>query len=540
MEQARLAALNMMEDAEEARLAMQKSESRLAEAQRIAHIGSWELDLTNNTLVWSDEVFRIFEIDPEKFGASYEAFLDLVHPDDRERVDTVYTESLKHGTPYEIVHRLQMGDGRIKFVHERCKTYYDKAGNPIRSIGTVQDMTKRALAEQRFRSVVESAFDMIIVHRDLKVLYANPAALKKFGVSSPEDAQGLKVMDFVHPHYRRFAEKKVNGVVRRQRAISPAEIKAVLPDGKGFDIEIASAPISYDGQRAVLSVARDITKRKKAEKELERYRKGLEQIVEQRTHELEVAREQAEAANQAKSVFLANMSHELRTPLNAIIGFSEIMARGEAGALTDLQKEYLADVLESSRHLLALISDVLDLSKVEASQMELTPEKFPLREMLEASLMAIARQAEEKHIAVETDIDSSIGEVTADTRRIRQVVYNLLSNAVKFTADGGSICLAAHRLSGSKKDGERVEVSVSDTGIGISEEDQKELFQTFRQLDVKLSKNHEGTGLGLALSKRLVALHGGKISVESEPGRGSRFSFVIPVRPPQKVSKGDV
>jgi signal transduction histidine kinase len=228
-----------------------------------------------------------------------------------------------------------------------------------------------------------------------------------------------------------------------------------------------------------------------------------------------------EATSRHKSEFLANMSHELRTPLNAIIGFSQVMRERMVGDLTQKQEEYLDDVLSSGNHLLSLINDVLDLSKVEAGQVELKIAPFSLREALERGVVMVRDWAREDDVHVALAADPQVDVVEGDERRIRQVVFNLLSNAVKFTPAGGSVDVASARLDGE------VRVSVADTGPGIAPEDQERIFEEFQQTD--LGARREGTGLGLALAKRLVELHGGRIWVESELGKGSTFTFALPL-----------
>ena len=249
---------------------------------------------------------------------------------------------------------------------------------------------------------------------------------------------------------------------------------------------------------------------------------GLEESVRERTEKLEEALQSAETANKTKSEFLANMSHELRTPMNAIIGFSELMAEGITGALNKKQMEYVEDIYESGCHLLSLINGILDLSKIEAGKMTYEPSEFSLGELLLDSLMIINEDALQHHITINTGIDDDLGFISADRQKIKQVVYNLLSNAIKFTPDGGEIGVNAGR------DEEKILVEVWDTGIGIACEDQKKLFKPFSQIESTWSKKYQGTGLGLALSKKFVELHGGEIRVESEPGKGSRFSFTLP------------
>jgi signal transduction histidine kinase len=229
-----------------------------------------------------------------------------------------------------------------------------------------------------------------------------------------------------------------------------------------------------------------------------------------------------ETTSRHKSEFLANMSHELRTPLNAIIGFSQVLQEKLFGELNPKQEEYVGDILSSGNHLLSLINDVLDLSKVEAGQIELEVAPFSLREAVERGVAMVREGASKKGVAVAAEIQPEVQVVEADERRIRQVLFNLLSNAVKFTPANGRIQVAAVRVAGE------VEVAVSDTGPGIAPEDRDRIFEEFQQTDVG-AKQREGTGLGLALSKRLVELHGGRIWVESELGSGSRFVFTLPI-----------
>ena len=256
---------------------------------------------------------------------------------------------------------------------------------------------------------------------------------------------------------------------------------------------------------------------------------GLEQRVKDRTRELQQALaelsqkgSQLEVASRHKSEFLANMSHELRTPLNAIIGFSQVLRQRLFGEINTKQEEYLDDILASGNHLLDLINDVLDLSKVEAGQVELEVATFSLREALERGVVMVRERATKNEVLISLELAADVDLVDGDERRVQQVVFNLLSNAVKFTPRGGSVVVASAR-----EDGE-VLVSVTDTGPGIAAADQKRIFEEFQQTDVGVQQS-EGTGLGLALSKRFVELHRGRIWVESQSGHGSRFVFTLPI-----------
>jgi signal transduction histidine kinase len=237
--------------------------------------------------------------------------------------------------------------------------------------------------------------------------------------------------------------------------------------------------------------------------------------------ELQRLYRELEAASRHKSEFLANMSHELRTPLNAILGFSQVLREGMFGEVNEKQKEYLEDILSSGNHLLSLINDVLDLSKVEAGQIELELAPFSLRDALERGVVMLRERASKDGVRLTLATDPEVDVVDGDERRIRQVIFNLLSNAVKFTPDGGSVDVSAARVNGE------VRVSVADTGPGLASEDHERIFEEFQQTETGIEQR-EGTGLGLALSKRFVELHGGRIWVDSEVGRGSTFVFTLP------------
>jgi signal transduction histidine kinase len=262
------------------------------------------------------------------------------------------------------------------------------------------------------------------------------------------------------------------------------------------------------------------------------------QVVAQRNenlrlvHEIRETSAQLEIASRHKSEFLANMSHELRTPLNAIIGFSDVLRQGMVGDLSDKQAEYMDDVLVSARHLLALINDILDLSKVEAGRMELDLSSFSLREAVDSGVMMVRERAGRAGVELGASVADDVDEITADQRKVKQVLFNLLTNAVKFTPSGGHVDVAAMRADGE------IRVSVRDSGIGIAPEDQDRVFEEFQQVSAAKHVSAEGTGLGLPLARRFVELHGGRLWVESVPGAGSTFTFSLPVRSAERVPAG--
>jgi signal transduction histidine kinase len=241
--------------------------------------------------------------------------------------------------------------------------------------------------------------------------------------------------------------------------------------------------------------------------------------------EIEAKSRQLEAANRHKDEFLASMSHELRTPLNAVIGFSEVLLEKMFGDVNPKQEEYLQDILASGRHLLSLINDILDLAKIEAGRMELDVEEFDVAQAIDNAVVLVRERATRKGLTLDTSLDRRLGALRGDQRKIKQVLLNLLSNAVKFTPEGGHIEVRGQRYDG------QVEIAIADTGIGIAPEDQEAVFEEFRQVGTDYAKKHEGTGLGLTLSRKFVELHGGRIWVKSAPGQGSTFTFALPERP---------
>ena len=273
-------------------------------------------------------------------------------------------------------------------------------------------------------------------------------------------------------------------------------------------LDPAGKPVQYIAIRA------DITERKQFEDALQRS-----------NLELESARLMAEKANLAKSEFLSSMSHELRTPLNGIIGFTEFLIDEKPGPLLAKQKEYLTDVLNSGRHLLQLINDVLDLAKIESGKMALHLETFSVRQAVEEVAAVAHGIANQRQISIGLEIGPDLDGVTLDQHKFKQILYNLLSNAIKFSNDGGQVSLRARRPAPAQ-----LEVQIHDTGIGIKAEDMNRLFNAFEQLDSGTARRFEGTGLGLALTKKMIEFQGGRIRAESHPGQGSIFTVVLPVK----------
>jgi PAS domain S-box-containing protein len=335
-----------------------------------------------------------------------------------------------------------------------------------------------------------------------------------FGVPSHAPADYYQdVVALVHPDDRDRIRHELTASVEHD-APHDTEFRVVWPDGTEHALGSRGRVYRDATGKAVRmsGVCLDITERRLA--------------VEQRQ-----AREAAEAANRAKSSFLASMSHELRTPLNAIIGFSELLENHTFGDLNERQQRYVTNVLTSGRHLLQLINDILDLSKVEAGHMDLTLSEFDVQTALGEVRTIVGTLAMKKRLDLQLEVESSLPPLTADQSKFKQILYNLLSNAIKFTPDGGSIRVTVRLapVEGAQSGAGSIEVAVADTGIGLKPEDQERIFHTFEQVDSDYGREQQGTGLGLALSKRFVELHGGRIWVESTFGKGSVFRFVLPL-----------
>lgn len=385
-------------------------------------------------------------------------------------------------------------------------------------------------SEAKYRSIFENSIMGIFrTTPDGHYLSANPAGAKMYGYGSQEEMI-QSVTDMTHQIYvypedrKRFKE-----LLEKNGLVEGFEAEHFTGDGSKIWASM-NARVIRDESGAILyyeTTSENITKRKQAEAELEKYRLHLEELVRTRTQELEKAKEAAESADRLKSTFLATMSHELRTPLNSIIGFTGILLQGIAGSLNEEQEKQLGMVKKSSQHLLDLINDVLDISKIEAGQLELQSVPFDLRRSIESIINIVKPLAEKKGLALSTYIDDAIGEFVGDQRRVEQALINLINNGIKFTEKGG-VAVSC------RKDSLRIVIDVKDTGIGIKPEDMEKIFMPFHQADAGIARKQEGTGLGLPITKKLVEMMNGRIEVCSDTGIGSTFTVILNTEGAQK------
>lgn len=445
-------------------------------------------------------------------------YLDFIHPDDRQGTAA---EALRLQNPevtFEFENRYLCKDSSYKWLS------WNAVSVPEQKLiyAVARDITERKRGEELLKETEERhrrLFDnnpqpTWVYDRDtLRFLAVNRAAVKKYGYSSDEflamTIKDIRPRDDVPQLLKdigavRDGDEKI-GIWRHRKK-----------DGTDIDVEITSYAMSFAGRAAEVVVAVDVTQRKRDEAEKHKFTERLAAS----NRELELRNREVERATMMKSKFLANMSHELRTPLNAIVGFSDLLAEGTPGQLNEKQKRFVNHIKQGSAHLLRLINDILDLSKIEAGQLELRSEEFLVKDALPEVLSTIHPLAMAKNIRIEQKLESK-SLVKTDRVRFKQILYNLLSNAVKFTPKDGRINI------GCVDYWDFVCVSVTDTGIGIRPEDQKVIFDEFRQVEGAADRVQEGTGLGLAITKRLVEQQGGQISVESELGKGSRFTFTL-------------
>lgn len=462
---------------------------------------------------------------------------ELIVGPQEHREATGYTARVLAGESVHFFGRRRRKDGKLVDVEVHGVPLLVD-GKLTAVYGLYQDITGRRLAEKllresedRYRDLFENAHELIqVVAPDGSLLYVNRAWRETLGYKDHEVA-GLSIFQAIHPDSQQHCRDLFGRALQGEK-LERVEVEFVTRAGDRIFAEGSCSCRFQNGEPVFLrAIFNDVTGRRAAEAEIKALTDTLEMRVMERTQqlatvnrELELRNREVERANRMKSQFLASMSHELRTPLNAVIGFSELMGEEAAGPLNEKQRRYIEHVLNGARHLLQLINDILDLAKVESGQLLLRAEDFTLAEALPEVLSTVRPLAMNKRMQVENRVSEQI-RLRADRVRVKQILYNLLTNAVKFTAEGGQVWIDANVCAGA------VCISVGDTGIGIPTEEHQAIFNEFYQVGTTTKGVKEGTGLGLAISRRLVEAHEGNIWVESEPGKGSRFSFTVPAAP---------
>jgi PAS domain S-box-containing protein len=379
--------------------------------------------------------------------------------------------------------------------------------------------------ESRYRKLLHAVPDAILeVDQEGRITILNEAAERMFGYTRAEFL-GLNVETLVPAAMRSGHAKHRSSYAEHPNTRpmgSGLELQGQRKDGSMFPVEISLSPNWIEGSLHVIASVRDITGRKAVENRLRSLREQYTAELTLKNEQLEARNREVERANSLKTEFLASMSHELRTPLHTIIGFSELLGEQLEGPLTEKLQRFVGHICQDARHLLELINEVLDISKIESGRVELKRESFDFNACVEEVMAGIRYQAATKNITLENKSAFS-DSLYADRVRLKEILYNLLNNAVKFTPERGRVWIEAARQ------GDALHISVCDTGIGIPEREQPSIFEKFYQVGDSTAGVREGTGLGLPITKHLVELHGGAISVASQPGKGSSFRLVLPL-----------
>jgi|GEM_PF-1611976 len=481
----------------------------------------------NGVLTFVNEAFCRFHCKPlhELIGRNF--FLHILSAEDAA-VPLSYVNSLPREEPVvSFDHRLRSPDNIVVWHQYRIRRLFSEAGETTEFQAVIQDITPRKqseealrASEEKYRSLIDHIPDVVwTANAGREISYIGGNATKVLGFSSAELSEhGNRLwLERVHPDdLQRVNDAYQALFVKKERF--DVEYRFRRKDDQWIWLhDRALTTRMRKGEMCADGIFLDISSRRQAEAALQR------------------AKELAEAANLAKSQFLANMSHELRTPLNAIIGFSEVLTDQLFGPLNTKQLKYSNNIVSSGRHLLQLINDILDLAKIESGRADLLRSSFAVDKVLRDVNAIVRTLASKKGVNLEFHVRAGLPQLFADEGKFKQILYNLLSNAIKFTPDGGNVTLKAG-LSGS---GDSIQVSVADTGIGVKPQDHERVFLEFEQVDSSYGRQQQGTGLGLALTRRLVEMHGGEIHLKSEgiEGKGCVFTFVIPLRSPESVER---
>ncbi|MDH4320221.1 MAG: response regulator [Desulfobulbaceae bacterium] len=546
---------------------LKQSEENLKAAQRIAKLGSWTYHIDSDTLTWSDEIYRIFGLTPQEFGATYEAFLAAVHPDDRAAVDRSHQAAIADKVRHDIEHRIVLPTGAIRVVQERAEVFYDAAAVPRKMVGTVQDITDKkkvtdTLAVKLRHEEGLTACSHILLSGNLTVhdaleqclhhlLKASEASRVYFfenfddpqdglcmrqtfeacaeGVSAEIDNPALQHLPYRHGFLRWQEELSRGNMINGLINSFPQQEQALLA-AQGIR-SILVLPISVRGRWTGFIGFDDTQHDREWQKEDVRFLWMTAEMIGgylamlRMQKELTRAKEEAEEANHTKGVFLANMSHEIRTPMNAIIGMNQQALKTP---LNQQQRYYLKTVQDSANALLGLLNDILDFSKMEAGQLAIEAASFDLRKTVESTVQTLAAKAHEKGLELFCILPATVPTaLIGDPLRLRQILLNLVGNAIKFT-ETGHVAVTIEPAAATDT-GVTLRFLVTDTGIGIAQAQRETIFERFTQVDNSVSRDYSGTGLGLAICKRLVELMGGQIRlVDPEPAtQGSTFLFEI-------------
>jgi len=475
-----------------------KEKAKLSQAQRLAHIGSWEWDISSNNFAWSEELYEIYGLRADEFDATSEAFLERVHPEDREFTKGIIIGTYKTLIPFNFYHKIVRPNNDVRIVHAIGNVDKNDQGKPISMFGTVQDVTERVHEEslEKLASAATKSFNsMIIANKNGDIEWVNESFTRLSGYTLDEIRKGEKsIFQMLDETVLQKGEKFQEATIGK--APVSYERECLTKDGKRYWVISTVTPVFDRDEKLerIIAIDTDIAHRKQIEEELVR-------------------------TNNIKEQFLANMSHEIRTPMNAIVGFTDLLLKTNP---TSEQRQYIEAVKTSGRNLIVIINDILDFSKIGSGKITFEQIEFDLRHLISTLTELMLPKSMEKNIRISTKIDKRIPvQLIGDPTRLNQIFLNLVGNAIKFTEKGG-VTVIADFISESEEEIE-LKFFVNDTGIGIPGDKLDYVFEGFTQATNETNRKYGGTGLGLTIVKQLVELQGGAISVKSTIGKGSSF-----------------
>ncbi len=507
--------------------ALLKEQLKLEEAQKLAHIGSWELDFKDFSFKWSDELYRIYGVEPDSFVPTIENFLEFIHPEDKENVLSIAQDHpLSHQQNY--YYRIIRKDGEVRTINGRGEPVFDEEGTLIRAIGTAQDVTERLHEEELEKlalAATKSFNAVIITDHNGNIEWVNEGFTKLTGYSleSLENINSLLKKGDVGEIKK---QENFYESIRKEKRPITYEHKNFTKDGKEFWVITTLTPVlGITGEvERIIAIDSDISVRKQMEEELVLANKISEHLLKKGNkalNELLKTQKELKETMKVKERFLANMSHEIRTPMNAIVGFTELLLKTP---LNNEQQQYIEAIKTSGQNLLVIVNDILDFSKSQAGKLVFEQIDIQLSQSISTLIDLMLPKSMEKNIRLSSKIDPAIPDhLIGDPTRLNQILINLVSNAIKFTEEGEIKIVI--KLIDQIEDKVNLLFSVHDTGIGIPTEKLNSIFEGFTQATNETTRKYGGTGLGLTIVKQLVEQQGGHIQVESNEGKGSVFTF---------------
>lgn len=503
---------------------------KLSEAQKLSHIGSWEWDIGKNTVIWSDELYRIYGLAPHGTRITVEMIDEMMHAADKVHLAEIISQSKKTHEPFSFYYRIIRPDKSIRTIYARGQVIVNEDGEAVKMIGTDQDVTERVKEEELEKLVLaatQSYNSVIIADRKGKIEWVNEGFTK---------LTGYKLSDVLNTHGEllrkgNLEEKDFYESIVKEKKAFTYESKNLTKDGKEYWVITTLTPVlGKNGEvERIIAIDSDITLRKQMEEELLNANRIAEHSLmkgNKALDELMKAKKELEESMKVKEQFLANMSHEIRTPMNAIVGFTNLLIKTE---LSNEQKQYVNAIKTSGENLLVIINDILDFSKIQSGKFVFEQIELQLSQVISTLIELMLAKAVEKGIKLSSKIDKNIpDQLIGDPTRLNQILLNLVGNAIKFT-EKGEVKITADLTSETDEEVD-LKFSIIDTGIGISEDKLSVIFEGFMQASNETTRKYGGTGLGLTIVKQLIELQGGSISVQSEEGEGSTFTFNLKLK----------